>query len=84
MTKLILIALIAIGLQAGGIWDMVKNAGSKGTIKTKQYSISVAGVNTRGYVMNIKDMKSICFLTYSSQGFPAMVCKTYKEMGVKE
>jgi len=42
----------------------------------------VAGVNTRGYIMNIKDMKSICFLTYSSQGIPAMQCKTYKEIGL--
>jgi len=83
MKKLILVAIIAASLQAGGIWDMIKNSSSIGTIPTKQYTISVAGVNTRGYIMNIKDMKSICFLTYSSQGIPAMQCKTYKEIGLK-
>ena len=84
MKKIILIALIAIGLQAGGIWDMVKNSSSKGTIQSKQYTIEVAGVDTRGYILNIKDMQSICFLTYSSKGVPAMVCKTYKEIGIKK
>jgi len=83
MKKIIFAAIVAISLQAGGIWDMVKNSSSKGTIKTKQYTLSVAGVDTRGYIMNIKDMKSICFLTYSSQGIPAMACKTYKEIGIK-
>jgi len=83
MKKLILVAIIAVALQAGGLWDMVKNSSSQGTIQTKQYTISVAGVDTRGYVMNIKDIRSICFLTYSSKGFPAMVCKTYKEIGIR-
>ena len=83
MKKLLLAALIAITANAGGIWDIVKNSNSQGTIQTRQYTISVAGVDTRGYVMNIKDMKSICFLTYSSQGFPAIACKTYKEIGLK-
>jgi len=84
MRKLILITIVAIALQAGGLWDMVKNSSSVGTIPSKQYTISVAGVNTRGYVINVKDMKSICFLTYSSQGIPAMACKTYKEMGIQK
>lgn len=80
MRKIILIALIAIGLQAGGIWDVVKNSNSKGTIETKQYTLEVAGVKTRAYIFNVKDMQSICILTYSSKEVPAMVYKTYKEI----
>ena len=80
MKKLLLIPVLALSLQAGGIWDMVKNSSSDGTIKTKQYTIEVAGTNTRGYVFNVPEMKSICFVTYSSQGIPAMQCKTYKEI----
>ncbi len=81
MKKLILIAIIAISANAGGIWDIVKNASSDGSLKTKQYTIEVAGTNTRGYIINVPGMKSVCFLTYSSKGSPVMVCKTYKEMG---
>lgn len=84
MKKILLVLVLAIALQAGGIWDMVKNSSSVGTLKTKQYTISVAGTDTRGYVMNVPEMKSICFLTYSSEGIPAMVCKTYKEIGLKK
>ena len=84
MIKLILIALIAITANAGGLWSVIKNASSDGTIKTKQYTIEVSGVDTRGYIMEIPEMKSICFITYSSSGFPAMVCKTYKELGGKQ
>ena len=83
MKKLLLIAILVISANAGGIWDMVKNAGSAGTIKTKQYTIEVAGTNVRGYVFQVPEMKSVCFVTYSSQGFPAMDCKTYKEIGKK-
>ena len=81
MKKLLLIAIMAISLSAGGIWDMIKNSSSQGTLSSKQYTVNVAGVDTRGYVINIPDMKSICFITYSSHGIPAMVCKTYKEIG---
>lgn len=81
MKKILLAAVIALSLQAGGIWDMMKNASSDGTLKTKQYTIEVSGTNTRGYIFNVPEMKSICFLTYSSQGIPAIVCKTYKEIG---
>lgn len=84
LKALILVTLIASYANAGGIWDMVKNSSSDGTLKTKQYTIEVAGVNTRGYVFNVPEMKSICFLTYSSQGFPALACKTYKEIGIKK
>ena len=80
MKKLLLIPVLALSLQAGGIWDMVKNLSSDGTIKTKQYTIEVSGTNTRAYVFNVPEMKSICFVTYSSQGIPAMQCKTYKEI----
>jgi len=81
MKKILLVAVIALSLQAGGIWEMMKNSSSDGTLKTKQYTIEVSGTNTRGYIFNVPEMKSICFLTYSSQGIPAMVCKTYKEIG---
>ncbi len=75
-----MVLLLAATLQAGGVWDMVKNASSDGTLKTKQYTIEVSGTNVRGYVMNVPEMKSVCFITYSSEGFPAMACKTYKEI----
>jgi len=83
MKKILLVAILAMSLSAGGLWDMVKNSSSDGTLKTKQYTIEVAGTNTRGYVLNIPEMKSICFLTYSTQGIPAIACKTYKEIGIK-
>jgi hypothetical protein len=85
MKKLLAVAILGLGVtaNAGGIWDMVKNSTSDGTIQTKQYTIEVAGTNTRGYVMNIPDMKSMCFMTYSSKGIPALDCKTYKEIGIK-
>jgi len=67
MKKILLVAILAMSLSAGGLWDMVKNSSSDGTLKTKQYTIEVAGTNTRGYVLNIPEMKSICFLTYSTQ-----------------
>jgi len=81
MKKLLLIAIMAMSLSAGDIWDMIKNSNSQGTLSSKQYTIEVAGTNTRGYVFNVPEMKSICFVTYSSQGIPAMQCKTYKEIG---
>jgi len=81
MKKILLAAVIALSLQAGGIWEMMKNSSSDGTLKTKQYTIEVSGTNTRGYIFNVPEMKSICFLTYSSQGSTAMVCKTHKEIG---
>jgi len=67
-------------LYAGGIWDMVKNASSDGTIKTKQYTMEVAGVDTRAYVFYVKEMDSVCVQTYSSHGIPAISCKTMKEI----
>jgi len=81
MKKLLLVPVLALSLEAGGIWDMMKNSASDGTIKTKQYTIQVSGTDTRGYVFNVPEMKSICFITYSSHGIPAMQCKTYKEIG---
>jgi hypothetical protein len=81
MKKLILIITLAIAANAGGVWDMLKNTSSDGTIQTKQYTISVSGTDTRGYVFNVPEMKSVCFITYSSKGNPAMQCKTYTQMG---
>jgi len=75
-----ILAMLTVTANAGGVWDMVKNASSDGTLQTKQYTIEVSGTNTRGYVINVPDMKSMCFITYSSQGIPAMQCKTYMEM----
>ncbi len=81
MRKIILIVALVITANAGGVWDMIKNTSSDKVLETKQYSIDVAGVNVRGYSVNVPDLKSVCFITYSSQGIPAMQCKTYKEMG---
>jgi len=85
MKKLVLIAVLGLVTMAnaGGLWDMVKNSSSDGSLSTKQYTIEVSGTNTRGYVFEVPEMKSICFLTYSSQGIPAMDCKTKAEMGMK-
>ena len=83
MKKLLIVTLLAVIANAGGVWDMLKNSGSDGTLKTKQYTIEVSGVDTRGYVFNVPEMRSICFITYSSKGIPAMDCKTYKEIGTK-
>ncbi len=81
MKKIILVMIITISVYAGGVWDILKNTTSDKTLKTKQYTIEVAGVNVRGYVVNVPELKSICFITYSTQGIPAMQCKTYKEIG---
>ncbi len=81
MKKILFITLLSISAYAGGVWDMVKNASSDGTLKTKQYTVEVSGTDVRAYVMNVPEMKSVCILTYSSKGHPAMTCKTYKEMG---
>lgn len=84
MKKSLIIGLLVVSANAGGVWDMIKNSNSVGKIQTKQYEIEVSGTNTRGYVMDVPDMKSICFVTYSSQGIPAMDCKTYKEIGLSK
>ena len=83
MKKILLTSILGLVTvaNAGGVWDMVKNSSSDGELNTKQYTIEVSGTNTRGYVFNVPEMKSVCFLTYSSQGFPAVDCKTYKEIG---
>ena len=83
MKKLLIVTLLAITVNAGNVWDMFKNTGSDGTLKTKQYTIEVSGVDTRGYVFNVPEMKSVCFITYSSKGIPAIACKTYKEIDTK-
>ena len=80
LNSIILAIIITISVHAGGLWDMIKNSSSDGTIKTKQYTLEVAGVDTRAYIFNVPEMKSICIVTYSSHGIPAISCKTYKEM----
>ena len=80
MKKLLLIAIIAISLSADGLWGTVKNSSSISTLNSKQYAISSIGARIKGYVINVPEMKSICFIIYSSHGIP-MVCKTYKEIG---
>ena len=80
--KLLLVVLLAITAQAGGLWDMVKNNSSDGTIKTKQYTIEVSGTDIRGYVMEVPEMKSVCISVWGSNSSShQLVCKTYKEMG---
>ena len=80
LITILILTLTVLSVQAGGLWDMVKNTGSAGTLKSKQYTIEVAGTNTRAYVFEVPEMNSICFITYSSKGVPAMVCKTRSEM----
>lgn len=83
MKKLLLIAALAIGAQAGGIWDMVKNTAADGKLTSKMYVIDTAGVDNRLYVVNVPDMKSICAITYGERGNLALHCKTYKEMDIQ-
>lgn len=86
MKKLLSIAIIALSLampsisSAGGIWDMVKNSSSAGTLESKQYTIEVSGTDVRAYVIHVPEMNSICLITYSSKGQPAIACKTEREM----
>ena len=80
MKTLLLAIALATFANAGGLWDMMKNSNSQGTIQTTQYTISVSGVDTRAYVFPVKEMDSVCILTYSSQGIPAINCKTMKEI----
>jgi len=68
---------------AGGLWDMVKNASSDGEIQTKQYTVEVSGTDIRGYVYEVPEMKSFCWSTFT-QNAHQTTCKTYKEMGLKE
>lgn len=81
MRALLLTFLLTSAVFARGLWDMAKNLSSDGNIKTKQYTLEVSGTNTRGYVFEVPEMRSICFITYSSIGIPAIACKTYREIG---
>ena len=82
MIKLLLIALVAITANAGGIWSMIKNSNSDGTLQAKQYTIEVSGADIRGYILNVPEMKSVCFSVWGSgSSSHQLVCKTYKEMG---
>jgi hypothetical protein len=66
---------------AGGIWDMVKNSDLT-VLKSRGYQLEVKGVNTRVYVFEVKEMKSVCTISYGDSSSSQMVCKTYKEMGI--
>lgn len=81
MKKLILLIGLALTANAGGIWDMIKNTQSDGTIKTKQYTIDAYDVDIRGYVYDVPEMKSICWQVFS-RGTHRLECKTYKEIGI--
>jgi len=79
----LILAFLTSSAYAGGIWSMIKNTGSDGTIATKQYTIEVAGTDIRGYVFNVKEMKSICISVWGSKSASHQLeCKTYKELGV--
>lgn len=85
MKKLLLVAAFAIAANAGGLWSMVKNAGSDGVLNTKQYTIEVAGTDIRGYVFNVPEMKSICLSVWGGKSDSHQLeCKTYKEIGIEE
>lgn len=74
--------LLAMSASAGGLWSMVKNTNSEGTIETKQYTIEVSGTDIRAYVFNVPAMKSICISAWGSTGASHQLqCKTYKEIG---
>ena len=82
-TVLVLIILIAFATPAlaGGLWDMYKNS----DLPTKQataFQLEVKGVNTRVYVFNVPEMKSVCTISYGDETASQMVCKTYDQMAL--
>lgn len=85
MKKIIMLVLVAVLFAsqsfAGGLWDMVKNSDLT-PLKSKAYQLEVKGVNTRVYVFEVPEMKSICTITYGDETSSQMECKTYKEMGI--
>ena len=81
MKRILFVLLLAITANAGGLWSFVKNASSDGYIKTKQYTIEVAGTDIRGYVFNVPEMKSICISVWAGRDSSHQLeCKTYKEI----
>ena len=83
LVVLIGIAMIATvpGAHAGGLWDMYKNSDLP-TIQSKAYQLEVKGVNTRVYIFNAPEMKSVCTQTFGDEVVSTMQCKTYAEMGL--
>ena len=72
--SILLIGCISL-VQAGGVWDLVKNTASDGIINPKQYEIETSGVNNRAYVFYVKEMRATCVLTYGGKyGTPAIYC----------
>ncbi len=86
MKKILLItlaiALFTTPATAGGLWDLAKNSDLE-TLPAKAYQIEVKGVNTRVYVFDVPEMKSVCTITYGDTSSSQMQCKTYQEMGIK-
>ncbi len=65
--KIVAIMILALSLQAGGLWDMVKNSGLT-TIHTKPYQIEVQGVNIRAYVFQIKELPLVRCISFWGEG----------------
>lgn len=79
--KYVLLAL-ACALPLSANANLLKNMMSDETLDTKQYEIEVSGENARGYVVNVPEMKSVCFIVWGSEPEAMQLeCKTYKEMG---
>lgn len=78
---LILAMALATPAMAGGLWDMYKNSDLP-TKASKAFQLEVKGVNTRGYIFHVPEMKSVCVITYGDETASQMECKTYDEMGM--
>lgn len=79
LVALVVLIVVASPAMAGGLWDMYKNS----DLPTKQsiaFQLEVKGVNTRGYIFHVPEMKSVCTITYGDETASQMDCKTYDEM----
>lgn len=67
MKKILLVAIMAVALQAGGVWSLVKNSGLE-VMKPLTYTMEVSGVNARVYEFTPKsDKESICIAVFTSE-----------------
>ncbi len=79
MKEILLVITLAIGLQAGGMWDMVKNSGLKEITPISSYVIGVQGVDIRGYTFipdNMPDTR--CVMVFTDRNFQMSCSDIYK------
>jgi len=78
MKKILLLVIIAIGLQAGTLWSVVKNMSLKNIKPISSYTISVQGVDVRGYTFHPDKMPNTTCVMVFTEHFFQMHCKDTK------